>query len=135
MVKTDLQKFIPQDDLNRKYPVEGITAEIDRIRTDISSNGNKYTAVILEDNTWLFTWWDGNQEDGFEPGHWAEHLETYQDFYKGRVCEISVTNSNYYDENGKRSEKQPFYNIAAISPKNPEDAEKLLTLIRKHSHE
>lgn len=126
MVETDLDEFIPQDEINRKYPVEGIHAVVDNIRTSISSNGNKYTAVILEDGTWLFLWWNGDEESGFEPTDWIKHVREWKNFYIGKKCDITVSNSNYYED-----EEDPFYNIQTISPEEPEEAERLLKMMKK----
>lgn len=137
MASTDLDEFIPKEELDRSYPLEAFHATVYDIRTDISSNGNKYTVVILGDGTWLFTWWDGNKEDGFEPGEWAEHLNNWESFYRDRKCEICVTNSNYYDEDYEGEESKPnkdddpFFNITYICPESSSDAEKLLTMMRK----
>lgn len=126
MVETDLDEFIPQEDIDGKYPLEGITAVVDQIRTSISSNGNKYTAVILKDGTWLFTWWNGDEESGFEPSEWAEHLENWRNFYVGSKAEICVRNSNYYED-----DEDPFYNIVYITPADEDRAGELLNLMKR----
>lgn len=125
-MESDLDRHVPQDEIKGKYPLEGFFCKIADIRTSVSSSGNKYTAVILPDGKWIFTWWDGSEEEGFEPGTWAKHLTTFKDFYIDRETEVVARNSNYYDDG-----EDPFWNLEYVTPQSQDDARKLFDMMQK----
>jgi len=74
-----------------------------------SSNGTPYCALVLPSGDWVFVW----------EGHWKDEIEDHIDSYRNLDAEIYVVDK-------EDDPDDHFYNLEAVVPQDPEEAERFL---------
>ena len=96
-----------------EYDLKKKTAKLGDIILDKESkNGNKYTALILSNGEWIFVW----------DTDWRKHIKQFSTLYQENKVDI-------YFRDKSDDENDSFLNMEAITPADPEKADKILDKI------